>query len=102
LARSFLLPFRKDALGIQRRKLLLDPIFKLKVQGYFLVGVLVSQNGNRLARIVIAVVKEKDDFSTNFFLETPGCRDLSEQKSLRKKSARLLAETNNRVIHDAE
>src|SRR4030095_12486258 len=102
LARSFLLPFRKDALGIQGRKLLLNPIFELKVQGDFLVAALVSQNGNRLARIMVAVVKEKDDFSPDFLLETPGRRNLSEQKSLRKKSARLLAETNNRVIHRPE
>jgi hypothetical protein len=77
----------------------LDPVFKLKVQGDFLIAVLVSQNGNRLARVVIAIVKEKDDFSPDFLLKTPSRRDLSEQKSLRKKSARLLAETNNRVIH---
>jgi hypothetical protein len=80
----------------------LDPILELKVQGYFLVAVLVSQNRNRLARVVIAVVEEKDDFSPNFLLETPSRRNLSEQKSLRKKSAWLLAETNNRVSHRAE
>jgi hypothetical protein len=80
----------------------LDPIFELKVQGDLLVAVLVSQNGNGLARVVITVVKEKDDFSPDFLLETPGRRNLSEQKSFRKKSARLLAETNNRVIHRVE
>jgi hypothetical protein len=51
---------------------------------------------------MIAVVEEKDDFSPNFVLKTPGRGNLSEQKSLRKKSARLLAETNNRVIHRPE
>jgi hypothetical protein len=35
-------------------------------------------------------------------LKTPRRRNLSEQKSLRKKSARLLAETDNRVIHCPE
>jgi hypothetical protein len=44
-------------------------------------------------------VEEKDDFSAYFILEPPGRCNLSEQKSLRKKSARLLAEANNRVIH---
>src|SRR5262249_32372652 len=31
LPRSFLLPFRKNAFGVDRRKLPLDPILKLKV-----------------------------------------------------------------------
>jgi hypothetical protein len=51
---------------------------------------------------MITVVKEKDDFSPDFLLEPPGCQNLSEQKSLGKKSARLLAETNNRMIHHSE
>src|SRR4029077_10453494 len=51
---------------------------------------------------MIAIVKEKDDFSANLFLETPGRQNFSEQKPLGKKSARLLAETNNRVIHRSE
>jgi hypothetical protein len=51
---------------------------------------------------MITVVEEKDDFTTNLLLETPSPRNLSEQKSLGKKSARLLAEANNRVIHHSE
>jgi hypothetical protein len=51
---------------------------------------------------VIAVVKEKNDFSPNLLLKTPGRQNLSEQESLGKKSARLLAETNNRMIHRLE
>jgi hypothetical protein len=80
----------------------LDPILELKVQGYFLVAVSVSQNGRRLARVMVTVMKEKNDFSANLLLKTPGCQNLSEQESLGKKSARLLAETNNRVIHRPE
>ena len=51
---------------------------------------------------MITVVKEKDDLTANLLLETSGRQNLSEQKSLGKKSARLLAETNNRVIHRSE
>src|SRR5213080_791814 len=51
---------------------------------------------------MITIVKEKDNFSANFFLETPGRQNLSDQVPLGKKSARLLAETNNRVIHRSE
>ncbi len=99
LARSFLLPFRQNTFGVERRKLLLDPILELKIQSYIPFAVLVSQNRDRFARIMIAVVKEKDDFSSDFLLQTARGQNLSDQKSLWKKSARLLAETNNRVIH---
>src|SRR5947208_13139890 len=51
---------------------------------------------------MIAVVEKKDDFSADLFLETPGCQNLSDQITLRKKSARLLAKTNNRVLHRLE
>src|SRR4029453_2203602 len=51
---------------------------------------------------MIAVVKEKDNFTADLFLETPCRQNFSEQKSLGKKSARLLAEANNRVIHHSE
>jgi hypothetical protein len=51
---------------------------------------------------MIAIVKEKHDFSADLFLETPRRDNLSEQKPLGKKSARLLAETNDRVIHGSE
>ena len=51
---------------------------------------------------MITVVKEKDDFSTDLLLQAASRRNLSEQESLGKKSARLLAETNNRMIHYSE
>jgi len=63
---------------------------------------LISQNRNRLAWVMIAVVKEKDDFSANFLLEMSSGQNFSNQISFRKKSARLLAETNNRVVHGSE
>src|SRR5262249_958666 len=91
--------FWKSALGVERGKLLVDPIREQKVQSYFPVAVVVSQNGTCLARIMIAVVKEKDDFSADLLLQAPSGRNFTEQESLGKKSARLLAKTNNRVIH---
>ena len=42
LARSVLLPFRRNAFGIEGRKLLLDPVLELKIQSYFPVAVVVS------------------------------------------------------------
>ena len=51
---------------------------------------------------MITVVKEKDDLTANLLLQTSGRQNLSEQKPLGKKSARLLAETNNRAIHRSE
>src|SRR4051794_1937634 len=50
---------------------------------------------------MVAVVTEKHDHSPDLPLETPGGENLGDQISFGKKSARLLAETNNRVIHGA-
>ena len=50
---------------------------------------------------MIAVMKEKDDFSTDLLLEAASRHNFSEQEPLGKKSARLLTETNNRVIHNS-
>jgi hypothetical protein len=102
LARDLRLPVWKDAFGVQGRKLFLDAILELKVQRYLAAAALISHNCNCFARVVIAVMKEKDDFSPDLFLETPRRDDLSKQKPLGKKSARLLAKTNNRVIHRSE
>src|SRR5436190_14731603 len=102
LARSFLVPLRKDAFRIERRKLFLNPILELKIQSHVPIALLVSQNGSCLARVMIAVVKEKDDFSADLLLQAASRHDFSEQESLGKKPARLLAETNNRVIHSSE
>src|SRR5437588_12091984 len=51
---------------------------------------------------MIAVVKEKDDFSANFLLEMSSGQNFGSQISFRKKSARLLAETDDRLIHGSE
>jgi hypothetical protein len=48
---------------------------------------------------MVTVMKEKHNFSANLLLKPPGRQNLSEQESLGKKTARLLAETDNRVIH---
>src|SRR5207245_6821379 len=83
-------------------KLFLNSILELKVYRHVTVAVFISHDCNRLARVMIAVVEKKDDFSADLFLETPGCQNLSDQITLRKKSARLLAKTNNRVLHRLE
>src|SRR5438105_7975557 len=51
---------------------------------------------------MIAVVKEKDDFSANFLLEMSSGQNFGSQISFRKRSARLLAETDDRLIHGSE
>jgi hypothetical protein len=71
-------PFRKNAFGIEWGKLLLDPILELKIQSYFPVAVVVSQNGSCLARVMIAVVIEKDDFSADLFLQPASRHNFSE------------------------
>ena len=78
LARSFLVPFRKNAFGIEGGKLLLDPILELKIQSYFPVAVVVLQNGSCLARVMIAVVTEKDDLAADLFLQPASRHNFSE------------------------
>ena len=51
---------------------------------------------------MIAVVTEKDDFSADLLLQATSRHNFSEQESLWKKPARLLTETNNRIIHGSE
>ena len=63
---------------------------------------LLLQRRNRFARIVIAVVKEEHNLAANFFLKFPRTDNFGVEKPFRKKPARLLTETNNRVIHCPE
>src|SRR5215471_11570825 len=51
---------------------------------------------------MIAVVTKKDEFAADLFLQPASGCNLSEEEPLGKKSARLLAETNNRMIHGSE
>jgi hypothetical protein len=48
---------------------------------------------------MIAVVKEKHDFATNFLLKLSGGDNLGIEKSFWEKTARLLPETDNRRGH---
>src|SRR4030095_694192 len=82
LARSFLVPFRENAFRIKWGKLLLDPILELKIQSYFPVAVVVSQNGGCLARVMIAVVKKKDVSPADLLLQAASRHNFSEQESL--------------------
>ena len=71
----------------------------MEIKRLFLAGVTVAQNGRRLPRIVIAVVKKEDDLTADLALETAGGDDLRPEKTFRKKAARLLPETNDRRAH---
>jgi hypothetical protein len=59
----------------------------------------VAQNRDRLARVMIAVVIEKNDLAADFVLKTSSGENLGDQVSLGEKSARLLTETNNGLMH---
>jgi hypothetical protein len=48
---------------------------------------------------MIAVVKEKNDLAADLLLEPARGGDLREEKAFRKKSARLLPETDDRRTH---
>jgi hypothetical protein len=79
--------------------LLLNLIRELEIQRIFPAGVPFAQHRNRLAAIVIAVMKEEDDLAANLLLQPARGRDFSIEKSLRKKPARLLPEADDRLAH---
>src|SRR5262249_45234944 len=89
------LPAGGDALEKERRKFPLNLVGHSEVQLRRLVRLAMAQEGFRFARIVIAVVIEKNDFAAQFLLKPPRGLDFGEQKSPRKKTAGLLAEAND-------
>ena len=66
----------------------------------FTTGMSFPQDCYRLARIMITVVKEKNDFATDFLLKLSGGDNLGIEKSFWKKTAWLLPETDNWRGHD--
>ena len=59
-------------------KLLLHSIFELKIQRHFALAAAVAQNGGCLTRVMIAVVKEKNDFSADLLLQPASRHNFSE------------------------
>jgi hypothetical protein len=56
----------------------------------------MTQNGFRLARVVVAVVAEENDFAANLALQPSRRLDFCKQVALQEEPARLLAKTNDR------
>src|SRR5580704_7400605 len=99
LTRHFILPAVGNFFEIERRKSALNTIFKSKIKLRRLKGVPVTQDGSRFARIVIAVVEEENNLTTDCTLQ-PSCGpDFRKQKTLREKPTGLLAETNDGSCH---
>jgi hypothetical protein len=79
--------------------LFLDLVRELEIQGIFPAGVPFAQHRGRLTAIVIAVMKEEHDLATNLSLQPARGLNLGVKESLRKKAARLLPETDDRLAH---
>src|SRR2546423_102724 len=101
LSRDLCLPFRRKTFRIQWRKLFLDLVSEMEIEGVFGAGALFAQKSDRLTRVVIAVVKKENDLATDLAVKPASGHDLRVKKSLRKETARLLTETNDRRAHDA-
>ncbi len=63
------MPIIRDLFEIKRRKLALRLVFESKVKLEWFAGLVMSQRGFCLARIMIAIVVEKNDLSPNFSLQ---------------------------------
>src|SRR5262249_31012625 len=94
----FRVPVWKDSFGIERREIFLDPVHKPKIDRVFPAGMSLCQHRYRFARIVIAVMKEKYNFAADLGLQAPGRNDLGVKKPFWEKTARLLPETNDRLV----
>jgi hypothetical protein len=81
---------------MERREFPLEPVFESEVELRRFAGLAMAEEGLGFARIMIAVVVEKNNFTTDFRLQPAGRLDFRSQEPFRKKSARLLAETNDR------
>src|SRR2546423_652567 len=101
LPRGFRLPVRDQAFRIQRRELFLNLVGELEIERVFAAGVTFAQHRGRLSRIVVAVVKKENDLAADFALKPTSANDFREQKSFRKKAARLLTEADDRRAHCA-
>src|SRR4029077_3998106 len=97
LSRHLRSPVRKNALRIEGRELLLDFVRELKIQGVFAPGAAFAQKGHRFARVLIAIVIKKNNFTSDAGLEAACGHDLTVQKTLGEKPAGLLTETNDRL-----
>ena len=67
-----------------------------EVEDRRLVGLAMTQNGLGFARIVVAVVAEKNNFTADFFLQPARGLDFGDEEAFREKPAGLLAETDDR------
>src|SRR6476469_8609480 len=101
LPRRFRLPVGIQALRIERRKLFLDLVREMEIQGLLCASVEFAQDRGGLTRIVIAVVKEENDLATDLALKPASGGDFRVEKPFRKKAARLLTEADDRGAHRA-
>ena len=91
-----MLPVWRDALEAKRGKFPLGLVGEGKIKDGGFVGLAMAQDGLGLARVVVAIVIEEDDFAADLLLEAAGGLDLGDEEAFREKSAGLLAKTNDR------
>jgi len=101
LEQRLLLPARGNVFEVKRGEFPLEPVFEGEVELRRLAGLAMAEEGLGFARIMIAVVVEKNNFTADLRLQPAGGLDFRSQEPFREKPARLLAETNDgRGGHD--
>ena len=102
LAGGILTPTGRNALEVQRRKFPLQLVLKGEIHRERHIRLAMAQRSLGFPRIVVAVVAEEHDLTADLRLEFP-CRDeFRIQKPPRKKTARLLTETDDRAAHGSD
>src|SRR3954454_21645402 len=93
------MPPCRDPFQVKRRELLLDLVFEIEVQRDLAAGMAITNRGNRLTRVVVAVVVKEDNLAADLLLHAARGDNFRVEKAFRKKAARLLTETDNRIAH---
>jgi hypothetical protein len=89
------LPARSNAFEEKRGKLPLYFVGESEVELGGLVGFAVTEEGLSFARIMIAVVVEKDNLTADLALQSAGRLQFGDEESLWEKPTGLLAKPND-------
>ncbi len=96
LEQRFVLPARGNVFEVKRGKFTLDSIFEREVELGRFAGLAMAEERLGFARIMVAVVAEENNFAAHLPLQPAGRLSFRKQEPSREKSARLLAEANDR------
>jgi hypothetical protein len=85
-----------NAFEKKRREFPLELVLECEIEWERLAIFAMAENGLEFARIMVAVVEKEDDLTADLVAQLSGGAHFGIEKTLGKKPARLLAETDDR------